>query len=97
MAGWLGQGPFQKKRVLSNSPQNSLSTDFEQELLIATAKVVAYTRGGAGIVAALFLVNRQNLIFVKDKHTHGKKMARKGRTKVIYKGTFVSNQSLLKL
>ena len=31
---------------------------------------------------------------MKDKHTHGKKMARKGRTKVIYKGTFVSEQSL---
>ena len=38
--------------------------------------------------------DRQNLIFVKDKHIHGKKMARKGRTKVIYKGTFVSEQSL---
>ena len=31
---------------------------------------------------------------MKDKYTHGKKMARKGRTKVIYKGTFVSKQSL---
>ena len=37
----------------------------------------------------------QNLSFVKDKHTYGKKMARKGRTKVIYKGTFISKQSLL--
>ena len=36
----------------------------------------------------------QNLSFVKDEHTYGKKMARKGRTKVIYKGTFVSKQSL---
>ena len=33
--------------------------------------------------------------FVKDEHTHGKKMARKGRTKVIYKGTFISERSLL--
>ena len=32
---------------------------------------------------------------MKDKHTYGKKMARQGRTKVIYKGTFVSKQSLL--
>jgi hypothetical protein len=32
---------------------------------------------------------------VEDKHTYGKKMARKGRTKVIYKGTFVSIQTLL--
>ena len=31
---------------------------------------------------------------MKDKHTYGKKMARKGRTKVIYKGTFISKQSL---
>jgi hypothetical protein len=31
---------------------------------------------------------------VEDKHTYGKKMARKGRTKVIYKGTFVSIQTL---
>ena len=35
------------------------------------------------------LNDRQNLIFVEDKHTYGKKMTRKGRTKVIYKGTFV--------
>ena len=27
--------------------------------------------------------DRQNLSFVKDEHTYGKKMARKGRTKVI--------------
>ena len=31
---------------------------------------------------------------MKDEHTYGKKMAREGRTKVIYKGTFVSKQSL---
>ena len=31
---------------------------------------------------------------MKDEHTYGKKMARNGRTKVIYKGTFVSIQSL---
>jgi hypothetical protein len=31
---------------------------------------------------------------VKDEHTDGEKMARIGRKKVIYKGTFVSNQSL---
>ena len=34
--------------------------------------------------------DRQNLSYVKDEHTFGKKMARKGRTKVIYKGTFIS-------
>ena len=34
---------------------------------------------------------------MKDEDTHGKKMARKGRTEVIYKGTFVSNRSLLHL
>ena len=32
---------------------------------------------------------------MEDQHTCGKKMARKGRTEVIYKGTFVSNRSLL--
>ena len=31
---------------------------------------------------------------MKDKHTNGKTMARKGRTKVIYKGTFISIQTL---
>ena len=31
---------------------------------------------------------------MEDEDTHGKKMARKGRTEVIYKGTFVSKQSL---
>ena len=31
---------------------------------------------------------------MKDEHKYGEKMARNGRTKVIYKGTFVSNQSL---
>ena len=41
------------------------------------------------------LKNCQNLSFVKDKHTYGKKMSRKGRTNVIYKGTFVSKQSLV--
>jgi hypothetical protein len=39
--------------------------------------------------------DRLDLSFVKDEHTYGKKMARKGRTKVIYKGTFISKQSLL--
>ena len=34
--------------------------------------------------------DRQNLGFVEDEDTHGKKMARKGHTEVIYKGTFVS-------
>ena len=38
--------------------------------------------------------NRQNLSFVKDECTYGEKMARKYRTKVIYKGAFVSKQSL---
>ena len=38
---------------------------------------------------------RQNLSFVKDDHTHGKEMARKGGTKVIYKGTFVCIQTLI--
>ena len=37
---------------------------------------------------------RRSLSFVKDVHTYTKKMARKGFTKVIYKGTFVSEQSL---
>ena len=32
---------------------------------------------------------------MKDEHTHGKKMARNGRTKVIYKGAFISKQSLI--
>ena len=31
---------------------------------------------------------------MKDEHTYFKKMARIGRNTVIYKGTFVSNQSL---
>ena len=31
---------------------------------------------------------------MKDEHTYVKKMARKGRTKVIYKETFISKQSL---
>ena len=35
-----------------------------------------------------------NLSFVKDAHTYGKEMARNGPTMVIYKGTFISNQSL---
>ena len=35
-----------------------------------------------------------NLSFVKDEHTYGKKIVRKGSTKVIYKGTFISKQSL---
>ena len=32
---------------------------------------------------------------MKDEHTYGEKIARYGRTKVIYKGTFISKQSLL--
>ena len=32
---------------------------------------------------------------MKDEHTYGKKMARKVRTKVIYKGTFICIQTLL--
>ena len=32
---------------------------------------------------------------VHPNHTYGKKMARKGRTKVIYKGTFISDRSLV--
>ena len=31
---------------------------------------------------------------MKDEHTYCEKMARNGRNTVIYKGTFVSNQSL---
>ena len=38
--------------------------------------------------------NRQNLSFVKDIHTYGEKMARNGRTKDIYKGTFICIQTL---
>ena len=38
--------------------------------------------------------DRLNFSFVKDEHTYFKKMARIGRNTVIYKGTFVSNQSL---
>ena len=33
---------------------------------------------------------------MKDKHKYGKKMVRKGRTNVIYKGTFISKQTLSK-
>ena len=44
-----GKGPFQKKRLLSTTPKSSLSTDFEQVVLIAIPKGGAYTRGGAGI------------------------------------------------
>ena len=32
---------------------------------------------------------------MKDEHTYGTKMARKGRTKVMYKGTFICIQTLL--
>ena len=38
--------------------------------------------------------DRLNLSFVKNEHTYFEKMARIGRNTVIYKGTFVSNQSL---
>ena len=38
--------------------------------------------------------DRHNLSFVKDYHTYGKKMARNGRTKDIYKGTFICIQTL---
>ena len=31
---------------------------------------------------------------MKDEHTYGKKIAKKGRTKVTYKGTFVCIQTL---
>ena len=34
---------------------------------------------------------------MEDEDTYGQIMARKGRTKVIYKGTFVSKQSLLSI
>ena len=37
----------------------------------------------------------QNLSFVKDEHTYAKKRARKAGTRVIYKGTFISKQSLV--
>ena len=33
---------------------------------------------------------------MKDEHTYGKKMARNGRTMVIYKGTFISIQTLIR-
>ena len=36
----------------------------------------------------------QKLSFVKEEHTYGKKVARKGRTKINYKGTFISKHSL---
>ncbi len=39
--------------------------------------------------------DRLNLSFVKDEHTYLEKMARIGLNTVIYKGTFVSNQSLV--
>ena len=39
--------------------------------------------------------DRQSPSFVKDKHTYGEKMARQGLKKVIYKGAFVSKQSLV--
>ena len=32
---------------------------------------------------------------MKDLQAYGKKMARKGRTEVIYKGTFISDRSLI--
>ena len=38
-----------------------------------------------------------NLIFVENEHTYSKKMARNGPTTVIYKGTFISNQSLISI
>ena len=34
---------------------------------------------------------------MKDKHTHGEKMVSNGGTKVIYKGTFISDRSLIGL
>ena len=36
----------------------------------------------------------QNLSFVKDEHSYGEKMARKSRTKVIHKVSFIVNRSL---
>ena len=38
--------------------------------------------------------DRLNLSFVKDEHTYFEKMAGNGGNMVIYKGTFLSNQSL---
>ena len=38
--------------------------------------------------------DHQNLSFVKDKYTYGKKMARKGHTKVICKVNFISEHTL---
>ena len=49
------------------------------------------------LIGWVFQNDRQNISFVKDEHTYGKKMARNGPKTVIYKGTFVSNQSLLQL
>ena len=34
---------------------------------------------------------------MKDEHNYGEKMARNGGTKVIYKGTFISDRSLIGL
>ena len=39
--------------------------------------------------------DRQNFSFVKDEHIYVKRMVRKGCKKVIYKGTFISKQSLV--
>ena len=42
------------------------------------------------------IVLEWNLSFVKYKHTYSEKMARNGRKKVIYKGAFISIQSLVR-
>ena len=36
----------------------------------------------------------RNLSFVKDNYIYGEKMAKKGRTKAIYKVTFISEHTL---
>ena len=38
--------------------------------------------------------DHNDLSFVKDKHTYGEKMARKGHSRVIYKFSFVSDWSI---
>ena len=40
-------------------------------------------------------IDNWNLSFVKDKYTYDEKMARKGRTKAIYKVNFISEHTLL--
>ena len=40
------------------------------------------------------LNDRQNLSFVKDKHSYGEKMARKAHKKAFYKVYFISEHTL---